>query len=71
MGHNFSILTDRRTKNAPATQKFNLYFSLIWQNICDVKTWNNSWILSLSPPAEYKHFIHDCFNCFSLHPCMV
>ena len=37
MGHNFSILTDRKSKNAPAAQKFYLYISMIWQNRCDVK----------------------------------
>ena len=48
MGHNFSILTDRKSKNAPATQKFYLYFSMIWQNSCDVKTWNTSFIRTSS-----------------------
>ena len=38
MGHNFGILSDRKSKNDPATQKFSLYFSMIWQNRCDVKT---------------------------------
>ena len=32
MEHNFSILTDRKSKNAPATQEFLLYLSMIWQN---------------------------------------
>ena len=27
------LYLDRKLKNAPATQKFYLYFSLIWQNI--------------------------------------
>ena len=42
MSHPFSILTYRKSKNAPATQKFYMYFGMIWQNSCDVKTGNNS-----------------------------
>ena len=44
MEHNFSILTDRKSKNAPATQELYLYLSMIWQNSCYVKTWNNSFL---------------------------
>ena len=29
MGHNFSILTDKKSKSDPATQKFYLYLSLM------------------------------------------
>ena len=39
MGYNFSILTERKSKSGPATQKFYLYLSLRCQNmitLCNV-----------------------------------
>ena len=72
--HPFSISTYRKSKNAPATQKFYMYFSMIWQNSCDVKTWNNSFIelltqLKMIPLAPAMRLIRHC--CFMIHLHMV
>ena len=55
--HNFSILTDRKSEKAPATQEFYLYLSMICQNSKYVKKWNHSfnilifyWTLSKRGP---------------------
>ena len=37
----------KKNENAPAKQKFYLNFSMVWQNICYTKTWNNSFEISL------------------------
>ena len=38
MSHPFSISMYRKSKYAPVTLKYYMYFGMIWQNSCDVKT---------------------------------